>query len=94
MTDPPPHRTPHRVEHTSGGPLTAEQQRLVTAARAGDGGKLARALLDENPNPTEHEIRTAISGAICRCTGYKNIVGAVRWAADYEAANRQEQEVG
>ena len=34
----------------------------------------ARALLDENPNPTEHEIRTAISGAICRCTGYKNIV--------------------
>ena len=35
----------------------------------------ARALLDENPNPTEQEIRTAISGAICRCTGYKNIVG-------------------
>ena len=37
-----------------------------------------RALLDENPDPTEHEIRTAISGAICRCTGYKNIVAAVR----------------
>jgi len=34
----------------------------------------ARALLDENPDPTELEIRTAISGAICRCTGYKNIV--------------------
>jgi carbon-monoxide dehydrogenase small subunit len=46
----------------------------------------ARALLDENPNPTEQEIRTAISGAICRCTGYKNIVAAVRWAADHEAA--------
>ena len=45
-----------------------------------------RALLDENPNPTDHEIRTAISGAICRCTGYKNIVGAVRWAAEHEAA--------
>jgi carbon-monoxide dehydrogenase small subunit len=49
-----------------------------------------RALLDENPNPTDQEIRTAISGAICRCTGYKNIVGAVRWAADYETAGRQE----
>ena len=36
----------------------------------------ARALLDENPNPTDEEIRTAISGAICRCTGYKNIVAA------------------
>ena len=50
----------------------------------------ARALLDENPDPTDHEIRTAISGAICRCTGYKNIVAAVRWAADHEAAARQE----
>ena len=45
----------------------------------------ARALLNENPNPTEAEIRTAISGAICRCTGYKNIVSAVRWAAEHEA---------
>jgi carbon-monoxide dehydrogenase small subunit len=44
-----------------------------------------RALLNENPDPTELEISTAISGAICRCTGYKNIVSAVRWAADYEA---------
>jgi aerobic carbon-monoxide dehydrogenase small subunit len=48
-----------------------------------------RALLDENPDPTDHEIRVAISGAICRCTGYKNIVGAVRWAADHEAAAKQ-----
>jgi carbon-monoxide dehydrogenase small subunit len=48
-----------------------------------------RALLDENPDPTDHEIRTAISGAICRCTGYKNIVAAVRWAAEHEAAGRQ-----
>ena len=52
----------------------------------------ARALLDENPNPTEEEIRTAISGGICRCTGYKNIVGAIRWAAEHEATTPQEAE--
>ncbi|HTU30892.1 MAG TPA: (2Fe-2S)-binding protein [Solirubrobacteraceae bacterium] len=51
-----------------------------------------RALLNEkvksdpgNPIPTDHEIRTAISGGICRCTGYVNIVAAVRWAAEREA---------
>ena len=49
----------------------------------------ARALLDENPDPSEQEIRTAISGAICRCTGYKNIVAAVRWAAEHGTAARQ-----
>jgi aerobic carbon-monoxide dehydrogenase small subunit len=43
-----------------------------------------RALLDSNPHPTDHEIRTAISGGICRCTGYKNIVAAVQWAADHQ----------
>ena len=47
-----------------------------------------RALLDENPNPTEAEIRMAISGGICRCTGYKNIVAAVRWAAEHQEAPR------
>ena len=46
----------------------------------------ARALLDENPDPSEEEIRTAISGAICRCTGYANIVRAIRWAAEAEGA--------
>jgi carbon-monoxide dehydrogenase small subunit len=46
----------------------------------------SRALLDANPNPTEQEIRTAISGGICRCTGYKNIVAAVRWAAEHQEA--------
>jgi carbon-monoxide dehydrogenase small subunit len=46
----------------------------------------ARALLDENPDPTDLEIRTAISGQLCRCTGYQNIVAAVRWAADHEKA--------
>jgi carbon-monoxide dehydrogenase small subunit len=50
----------------------------------------ARGLLDENPNPTEHEIRTAISGGICRCTGYKNIVAAIQWAAEHPAGERQE----
>ena len=50
----------------------------------------SRALLDENPNPTDQEIRTAISGAICRCTGYKNIVSAVRWAAEHESAANKE----
>lgn len=41
----------------------------------------AEALLRENPNPTEEEIRRAISGNLCRCTGYVNIVKAVRYAA-------------
>jgi aerobic carbon-monoxide dehydrogenase small subunit len=49
----------------------------------------SRALLDENPDPTEHEIRTAISGGICRCTGYKNIVAAVRWAAEHDTARQE-----
>ena len=49
-----------------------------------------RALLNENPNPTDEEIRIAISGGICRCTGYKNIVSAVRWAAEHEAAAKLE----
>jgi aerobic carbon-monoxide dehydrogenase small subunit len=46
----------------------------------------AKALLEKNPNPTEQEIREAISGQICRCTGYTNIVKAIRWAAEHEAA--------
>jgi aerobic carbon-monoxide dehydrogenase small subunit len=50
----------------------------------------ARALLNENPDPDDHQIRTAISGNICRCTGYKNIVAAVRWAAEREATLTQE----
>ena len=41
----------------------------------------AVALLAENPDPSEEEIRWAISGNICRCTGYQNIVKAVQWAA-------------
>ncbi len=42
----------------------------------------AKALLDENPRPTELEIRTAISGNLCRCTGYQKIVEAIQSAAE------------
>ena len=42
-----------------------------------------RALLDSNPTPTDDEIRVAISGQICRCTGYRNIIAAIRWAAEH-----------
>jgi carbon-monoxide dehydrogenase small subunit len=42
---------------------------------------VGKALLDRNPDPTEEEIRWAISGNICRCTGYLNIVKAIRRAA-------------
>jgi carbon-monoxide dehydrogenase small subunit len=45
-------------------------------------------LLRENPNPTEEEIRVAISGNLCRCTGYVNIVKAIRTAATAMAEAR------
>jgi carbon-monoxide dehydrogenase small subunit len=48
-----------------------------------------RWLIDKHPDPTnmtDYEIREAISGGLCRCTGYVNIVKAIRWAAAYEAA--------
>ncbi|HEV2935680.1 MAG TPA: (2Fe-2S)-binding protein [Streptosporangiaceae bacterium] len=41
----------------------------------------AKALLDANPDPTEEDIRWALSGNLCRCTGYQNIVKSVLWAA-------------
>jgi carbon-monoxide dehydrogenase small subunit len=41
----------------------------------------AKWLLENNPNPTEHEIRDGLSGQLCRCTGYHNIVEAVQYAA-------------
>ena len=43
----------------------------------------ARWLLNHNPDPSEQEIREAISGQSCRCTGYENIVRSVRWAAEH-----------
>jgi carbon-monoxide dehydrogenase small subunit len=42
----------------------------------------AKALLDENPDPSEDDIRWALSGNLCRCTGYQNIVKSVLWAAE------------
>jgi aerobic carbon-monoxide dehydrogenase small subunit len=42
----------------------------------------ACALLEKNPHPSEQEIRWGISGNLCRCTGYQNIVKAVQYAAD------------
>jgi carbon-monoxide dehydrogenase small subunit len=41
----------------------------------------AKALLDENPKPSEEEIRTAIAGNFCRCTGYIQIIGAIMAAS-------------
>jgi carbon-monoxide dehydrogenase small subunit len=45
----------------------------------------AQTLLEENPNPTEQEIREYLSGNICRCTGYVGIVAAVQLAAERQA---------
>ncbi len=42
----------------------------------------ASALLESNPSPSEPEIRRAISGNLCRCTGYQNIVKAIQYAAE------------
>ncbi len=47
------------------------------------------ALLKENPDPDEKEIRTAISGNLCRCTGYNVIIEAVKKAAEYFKEHRE-----
>jgi carbon-monoxide dehydrogenase small subunit len=41
----------------------------------------AAVLLNENPDPSEDEIRAGIAGNLCRCTGYQNIVKAIQYAA-------------
>lgn len=46
----------------------------------------ARALLERNPHPSELEIKEALVGNLCRCTGYVRIIDAVRTAADRDAA--------
>ena len=51
----------------------------------------ARALLDRIPDPSEPQIREAISGQICRCTGYATIVRSVQWAAEHEKGDRAAQ---
>ncbi len=57
-------------------------------------GMITRAyrLLQENANPSDEEIRLGISGNLCRCTGYQNIVKAVRYAADKINAQREAAE--
>ena len=49
----------------------------------------ARALLDRTPDPDETEIREAISGQICRCTGYTTIVRSVQWAAAHSGTETE-----
>jgi aerobic carbon-monoxide dehydrogenase small subunit len=58
-------------------------------------GMITRAwrLLQENPDPSEAEIRLGISGNLCRCTGYQNIVKAIRAAADHMAQVKAEEAV-
>lgn len=50
----------------------------------------AKALLDKNLNPTEEEIREAIAGNLCRCTGYVKIVAAINQAAQMMRAESEE----
>lgn len=45
----------------------------------------AKGLLNKNPNPSEKEIRTAISGNLCRCTGYQKIVEAIKTVSEHKA---------
>ena len=52
----------------------------------------ARWLLDRHPDPDEAQIREAISGQVCRCTGYENIVRSIRWAAKHAAAAEAAEE--
>lgn len=49
----------------------------------------AKSLLDKNSEPTEEEIRQGISGNICRCTGYHNIVSAIKSASTVISAKRK-----
>jgi len=57
-------------------------------------GMITRAyrLLQENPNPTEADIRLGIAGNLCRCTGYQNIVKAIRAAADQLSGKKEAAE--
>ncbi len=50
----------------------------------------ATALLERHPRPTEDEIREAISGNLCRCTGYQYIIRAIEWAAKHNAPTQVE----
>jgi carbon-monoxide dehydrogenase small subunit len=49
----------------------------------------ALAFLQHNPHPSEHDIRIGISGNLCRCTGYINIIKAIQYAANKMAVAEQ-----
>ena len=67
--------------------------RLATLLRTQDNGaREAAGLLAENPNPTEQEVRHALEGNLCRCTGYHNIVKAVLDAAKVKGPSVSEQQ--
>ena len=51
----------------------------------------AKHLLEENPSPSEEEIRWGISGNLCRCTGYNKIVEAIQYAAEKMSQSEQEE---
>lgn len=76
------------VEGISTGEISALQQAFLDYGAVQCGfctpGMLmsAKSLLDKNPQPTREEIQTAISGNLCRCTGYKKIVDSVEAAAN------------
>jgi carbon-monoxide dehydrogenase small subunit len=48
----------------------------------------SKAILEQNPNPTEEEIKEGLSGNLCRCTGYINIIKAVKAAAQEMSGRR------
>jgi carbon-monoxide dehydrogenase small subunit len=54
----------------------------------------ARWLLDHHPDPSPAEIREALSGQLCRCTGYENIVRSVQWASKNGASEDGASEPG
>ena len=78
--------------HERNEPVALERQRELSQHGALQCGfctpgmmMTTRWLLDHNPDPSPAQIREALSGQVCRCTGYENIVRAVRWAAEHPA---------
>ena len=74
--------------YRSGDPLVRFEHEMVFLVRplwrwrgTSNGGSAARALLERNPRPSEHEVRQWLAGNLCRCTGYDKIVRAVLDAA-------------